>query len=245
MAEDELQGVEEYEAQLQDIEALLQDDPNDEGLLKLRDDLTELISLTTGVAPAPTAASAASDPVVEQVEAQQQESSASSSSHGAAFLSKDAAEASMSVSEVPSEAAVNDEEGDGVNVPIVTVNGKKKGKKGASASSLLSTGETTFRVPDHLVPLDSDTDAERNRKRRSIKTLKSKFRSKKKEADSQQKQKSWQDFAKKKRPKAKSMFATQDGIHARVGVISSGTTTTTDQDNRKTEYSERKRHKQS
>eukprot|EP00978_Attheya_sp_CCMP212_P018681 scaffold51595_cov58-Attheya_sp.AAC.3 len=95
MAEDELQGAEEYQAQLQDIEALLQDDPNDEGLLKLRDDLTELISLTTGAAPAAAAASA--DPVVEQVEAQQQESA--SSSHGAAFLSKDAAEASMSVSE--------------------------------------------------------------------------------------------------------------------------------------------------
>jgi len=93
-----------------------------------------------------------------------------------------------------------------------------------------------FEIPQHLLPLSSDTEAERTRKRRTIKALKSKFRSKQKSAETEVKQKSWQDFMSKGKKKkggviggpvvgsstGRSIFATEDGINAKVGVISGG-----------------------
>jgi survival-of-motor-neuron-related-splicing factor 30 len=91
-----------------------------------------------------------------------------------------------------------------------------------------------FEVPAHLVPLETDTEAEKNKKRRAIKTLKSKWREKKKEFESSKKQQTWQNFQQKKKRKDKSIFATQDGDHAKTGVISGGSMT---------EFGPRKRYK--
>lgn len=106
-----------------------------------------------------------------------------------------------------------------------------------------NTVPSTFEIPTHLVPLESDTEAERNKKRRAIKTLKSKWRERLKESTTTKKQKSWQDFVgkgKKKRKKGVSnvggsIFKTEDGVNARVGVIGSGKSMT--------EFGERKRFK--
>ena len=67
-----------------------------------------------------------------------------------------------------------------------------------------------FQVPQHLIPLETDTPAERNRKRRAIKALKSKHKEEQKEIVAEKKQKSWQSFAKKK-VKSKNIFSTKDG----------------------------------
>jgi len=89
-----------------------------------------------------------------------------------------------------------------------------------------------FEIPSHLLPLPTDTDVDRSRKRRTIKALKSKFRSRQKSAESEVKQKSWQDFMNKANKGrggyissfgTKSIFATGDGINAKVGVVSNGT----------------------
>ena len=94
----------------------------------------------------------------------------------------------------------------------VPAEGKKKKKKKLK----------DFVLPDHLIPLDTDTEAERNKKRRTAKALKSKWREQKKQIESEQKQKSWQSFQKKtkKRGKDESIFSTQEGVADRVGVIS-------------------------
>lgn len=80
-----------------------------------------------------------------------------------------------------------------------------------------------FEVPVHLVPLESDSEAEKNRKRRAIKALKSKFREEKKTVDIDKKKNSWQSFQKKTKGKIKekSIFSTSDG-DGKVGVSSSG-----------------------
>lgn len=93
-----------------------------------------------------------------------------------------------------------------------------------------------FEVPAHLVPMETDTEAEKNKKRRAIKTLKSKWREKKKEFESSKKQQTWQNFQQKKKRKDKSIFATQDGDNAKTGVISGGSMT---------EFGAKKRYKHS
>ena len=116
---------------------------------------------------------------------------------------------------------------------------KKKSKKDAPPSE--------FEIPTHLQPLPSDTDAERKKKTRAIKALKSKHREKTKEAETAQKQKSWKDFVsggeKKKKRKGVtsgegSIFATEDGVNARTGVIGGGGGRGT-----VSEFGDRKRHK--
>jgi survival-of-motor-neuron-related-splicing factor 30 len=91
-----------------------------------------------------------------------------------------------------------------------------------------------FDVPKHLIIIDTDTEAEKNRKKRAVKALKSKWREQKKQAESEKKQKSWQNFSKKK-VKSKSIFSTSDSTDAKVGVVSVSRTLT--------DQGERKRHK--
>jgi hypothetical protein len=93
-----------------------------------------------------------------------------------------------------------------------------------------------FEIPAHLLPNENDSEAEKNKKWRAIKALKSKWREKRKEFDSSKKQQTWQNFQQKKKQKDKSIFATQDGENAKTGVISGGIMT---------EFGARKRHKHS
>lgn len=79
-----------------------------------------------------------------------------------------------------------------------------------------------FEIPEHLLPLESDTEAQRNKKKRTIKSLKSKHKAAQKEYESNQKQNAWLDFSKKKRKKGRSggesIFKTTEG-GGKVGVI--------------------------
>ena len=79
-----------------------------------------------------------------------------------------------------------------------------------------------FEIPEHLLPLESDTEAQRNKKKRTVKTLKSKHNAAQKEYESSKKQSAWLDFSKKKRKKGKtagdSIFKTADG-DGKVGVV--------------------------
>jgi len=103
---------------------------------------------------------------------------------------------------------------------------KKKKKKKKSDDAVL---EATFELPSHLVPLESDTSAQKLKKQRTAKALKSKFRAKQKEAEHSKRQSSWQSFASKAGGKKRkggvgggSIFSTEEGVNARVGVISGG-----------------------
>lgn len=102
-------------------------------------------------------------------------------------------------------------------------NEKKKKKKKKKSEDLLST---TFELPNHLIPLDSDTPAQKQKKHRAGKTLKSKFRSQQKEVEHAKRANDWKSFSsktsKKKKVSGKSIFSTEEGVNAKVGVISGG-----------------------
>ena len=105
---------------------------------------------------------------------------------------------------------------------------KQKKKKQKSDDAVLSA---KFELPSHLVPLESDTPAQKLKKQRTAKALKSKFREKQKEAEHSKRQHDWKSFATKATGGKKrtgvvvgsgSIFSTEEGVNARVGVISGG-----------------------
>jgi hypothetical protein len=95
---------------------------------------------------------------------------------------------------------------------------KKKKKKKKSESQ-----PQTFELPNHLIPLESDTPAQKLKKQRAAKSLKSKFRAKQKEVEATKKANDWKSFATKTKKKVgSSIFSTEEGVNARVGVVSGG-----------------------
>eukprot|EP00594_Rhizosolenia_setigera_P002170 CAMPEP_0178949636 /NCGR_PEP_ID=MMETSP0789-20121207/6170_1 /TAXON_ID=3005 /ORGANISM="Rhizosolenia setigera, Strain CCMP 1694" /LENGTH=230 /DNA_ID=CAMNT_0020630199 /DNA_START=31 /DNA_END=723 /DNA_ORIENTATION=- len=227
------ESIEEYNAQLAEVNEMLESDPNDESLLQIKADLLQLIAETTS-APAPAPADEGGDPV----KINSSVADAKVSGSNAAYDSKnsEASEENNSVSKI-----------DASNSTSTSQATKKSSETKSSKKS--STNKKTmgeFEIPSHLVPLESDTEGERNKKRRAIKALKSKWRLKKKEFEGNQKQKSWQDFASKSKKKKRkgggggaapsnSIFRTEEGVNSRVGVIGSGKSMT--------EFGERKRFK--
>uniref|UniRef100_A0A6U3NLR6 Uncharacterized protein n=1 Tax=Ditylum brightwellii TaxID=49249 RepID=A0A6U3NLR6_9STRA len=216
--------LEEYESQLSELNTLLEEDPNDESILQLKHDLLELIRLTkseSSSSSTTTEAVAATTEVTTEEDPKEEEDVLQ-----------------MNEDSSPEEAVVSNTE-----TTTSTAKTTKKSIKKKSKTSKHTTLPTTFEVPTHLIPLDSDTAAEKNRKRRTIKALKSKFKARQKTIVTEEKQKSWHDFMKKssvekKTKKKKSIFATEEGVHAKVGVISGG-----GEARRVTEFGERKRHK--
>jgi survival-of-motor-neuron-related-splicing factor 30 len=107
---------------------------------------------------------------------------------------------------------------------------EKKSKKKKKVADNDNAAEAVFELPSHLVPLESDTPAQRLKKQRTAKALKSKFREKQKEAEHAKRQNDWKSFASKAAGGKKrkggggntSIFSTEDGVNARVGVISGG-----------------------
>jgi survival of motor neuron-related-splicing factor 30 len=198
----------EYESQLADVDALLQSSPNDESLLSLKKDLMELISITKQQAqPSNTNGfdQALQDAVGNSVGQEKPEAAAPApAANGSA--------APASFEDTLQQAAIDAS----LMIPamIETTTFAATAKDAPKKKSSKVKGD--FQVPAHLVPVDTDTTAERNRKRRALKALKSKWREGQKEAESAQKQKSWQNFQKKKKLKTTSMFQTSD---AAVGVV--------------------------
>jgi survival-of-motor-neuron-related-splicing factor 30 len=240
--------IQEYESQLSDVEALLQATPDDPSLVSLKTDLVELINITRQQAPA-----VANDATTTAI-------SIHSTTAGAAGVTTQSLD-SVNVFDRALEAAVgksigreeqeaednntneniksfaetmmeasNDADAEQAAVPhsidtltAVSEPAKKKQK----------TFKAEFEVPQHLIPLETDTEAERNKKQRALKALKSKWRESKKEMESANKQKSWQSFQKKAKVKSTSIFKTGESA---VGVVSAAGRQLTD-------YASRSRHK--
>lgn len=96
----------------------------------------------------------------------------------------------------------------------------------ASKKKSTTTISETFQVPSHLIPLESDTAAEQNRKRRTIKALKRQHKEKVKEVHATSKQQSWQQFSnkvsnKKGTTKTSSIWRTSETRG--VGIVSAAT----------------------
>lgn len=248
-----LEQIAEYESQLAGIEGLLEESPGDESLLELKRDMEELLALSraAGVAAGASGGGGANDD--DDDDGEHEDDDDEHEEEGDAALSVrerfvNALWAAPVAAEAEAEAAAQagvargalafpDEEAEGGdNAPD---GGGKKKPGGARKEKIRD-----FVLPPHLVPNETDTEAERNKKRRAAKALKNKWRLKKKEAESANRQKSWQSFQKKTGKRdasaagagAGSIFATKEGVADRVGVVST---------KQLTEFDARKRHKHS
>lgn len=241
-------------SQLAEIDALIADSPDDPSLLALKEDLLQLIALEEQAAdqdqPAPIDAAAPAD---DSASASPSQPSSSDYTAKGAFTehsssreaiaeapelsafqpvaSRSAAASSSSQLAVQSgeaAAAAAQPNDDTANTTTNTPEqSEKKRKKKKKAESDIS--EAKFELPSHLVPLESDSQAQKLKKQRTAKALKSKFREKQKEMVAAKKQNDWKSFAMKKGGKKKaasggggSIFSTEEGVNARVGVISGG-----------------------
>lgn len=235
--------IAEYESQLAEVETLLQASPEDASLLSLKSDLRELLEITKGQQSAGAAAAAPGGQEEESkpssttanvfdqalqaavgtsvgAEGSQLEEGAAAA---AAASAAPAAATNTFADTVQEAAAAAAAAASAAGIPtsidtsVTAANSKDVPKKRASK---INKVKAEFQVPPHLIPLDTDSAAERNKKRRALKALKSKWRESKKEAESAQKQKSWQSFQKKKKLKTKSsMFSTTATGDAAVGVV--------------------------
>jgi survival-of-motor-neuron-related-splicing factor 30 len=208
-----MEQLAEYESQLIDVEALLRATPEDASLLSLRSDLLELINITKQSSSAqPRHPSTTSVDVFDKAlqDAVGTSVGADTFDAAASTTTADVADISRNFADTVEEAAIA-----AAGMPAVTATGvsKEVPKKKSKSSN------KEFEVPRHLIPLDTDSAAERSKKRRAIKALKSKWRESQKEAESAQKQKSWQSFQKKKKLKTNSMFSTTTAGDAAVGVV--------------------------
>ncbi len=223
-------SLEEYQSQLSDIELLLAESPDDESLLKLKTDLEELIELTKDEQGSADA-NADEDGALEDTGNSAQISSSAQQEDGEKGSNQETD--SRAVASEPAPAVVGSE---ATSTSATSTNESSSLPSSSAAAATATKSKTSikkskkilskpFEIPNHLIPLDSDTDAERKRKKRTIRALKAQYKSTQKTVESEVKQQSWQDFNKKTKKKRKggaggSIFQTEDGIGARVGVIS-------------------------
>lgn len=202
-------SLEEYHAQLADVEALISEAPEDESFLKLRDDLLELIALTK-------------QEQENQKQAQEEQTvSAALLKNGHAFESL--TDPLLTQSIVVHDANEQQEEKSPADTPVPVAVAKLDKK-------IKQKIKKPFEIPEHLVPLESDTEVQRNKKKRAIKALKSKHKAAQKEYESTVKQSAWLDFSQKKRKKGKapgeSIFKTSD-VGGKVGVVTASSNAAT------------------
>jgi survival-of-motor-neuron-related-splicing factor 30 len=178
------QQLREYESQLADVVELLRANPDDAALLSLKSDLEELIAITR-----PSTHLPADDEVYDSANLP--------GPYGQSASSPEVADSpnDEELAENGQSTAAPARQRDASEPP------KKKARKAASKE---------FEVPKHLVPLDTDTEAEATRKRRAVKALKSRWRERRKEEETDKKKSSWQSFQKKNKTTS-SMFSTVEG----------------------------------
>jgi survival of motor neuron-related-splicing factor 30 len=229
--------IQEYKSQLSDVESLLQATPDDPSLLSLKTDLIDLINITRQQEETPLPSTAAVLAVAPETitngagsvnvfDRALEAAVGKSVGREEQDLEVGTSENMKSFAETIIDAS-NDADQSTVPHSIDTVTASEPAKKKQKIF------KAEFEVPQHLIPLETDTEAERNKKQRSLKALKSKWRESKKEMESTNKQKSWQSFQKKTKVKSTSIFKTGDSA---VGVVSAAGRQLTD-------YASRSRHK--
>ena len=240
-------------SQLEEIDALIAASPDDPALQQLREDLLQLIALeeqeaSTEQVVVEQPSSDVVNNVQTQTSSQQEEEESSSVDYAAQGTFR---EQQQSIADAPNlgsfqpvhssstasdgnekSSAVANLKDDTANTTdatntATTTSPEKRQKKKKKKSKDDAVLDAKFELPSHLVPLDSDTEAQRQKKARTAKALKSKFRNKQKEAQHRRKQNDWQSFAKSSKRKkggmgGSSIFSIDEGVNGRVGVVSGG-----------------------
>ena len=240
------------QSQLAEVDALIAASPDEPSLLQLREDLLQLIALEEQEKSNNEAVAAAPTKQQQQILAQQDTESSEQQHSSSEFYTAQSTftdnigTTSNSLAEAPDlgsfqpvvkstpaiapqanlKSAEDNDDNNKASASTTassaaqqTEKKKKKKKKSEDASS----STATFELPNHLIPLDSDTDAQRQKKQRAAKSLKSKFRAKQKEKEQAKRANDWKSFAsktsKKKKVGGKSIFSTEEGVNAKVGVM--------------------------
>jgi hypothetical protein len=201
-------SLEETQKQLADVMELLRESPDDESLLSLKIDLEELIRLCA---------------VEEDNQTNVPKPQSSPTAAISVAAAMDAA-ADKALSEAIGFDDFDAEAGEKHRLSDTAITMPSTEEMASQQNSKKQKLSETFEVPAHLVVTDADNDAEKNKKWRKIKKLKSQYKAAKNENESQQKQKTWQSFQKKKtgsKIKETSMFSTSDDAGVKVGVVSS------------------------
>ncbi|KAL7547877.1 hypothetical protein ACHAWF_011147 [Thalassiosira exigua] len=238
-------------SQLAEVDALIAASPGDPSLQQLREDLLQLIALeeqeSAGLAQPGAGEIAENEPPISEATTAEEkytaqgtfmehvvskEAVAEAPDIGAfqpvvysSNNNKNAVKSQTEGGDAGAEASGNlkDDSADANATTTQPPEKKKKKKKKKADDALL---EAKFELPSHLVPLESDTAAQKLKKQRTAKALKSKFRAKQKEAEHAKRQNDWKSFAGGKKRKggvgSGSIFSTEEGVNARVGVISGG-----------------------
>mmetsp|Transcript_11596 Transcript_11596/g.16661 ORF Transcript_11596/g.16661 Transcript_11596/m.16661 type:complete len:233 (-) Transcript_11596:1572-2270(-) len=212
MVKDSSSILQEYGDQLIQIQKLLAEDPNNEEYLQLQKDLIELITITTKERSSVSEASI-SDSTVGKCGEEKNRSAEEEEEKKTEMvfpLSK-SSQCHTALEVLPSEDST---------IAVSTDDNKASKKKPTTTIS------ENFQVPSHLIPLESDTAAEQNRKRRTIKALKRQHKEKVKEVHATSKQQSWQQFSnkvsnKKGTTKTSSIWRTSETRG--VGIVSAAT----------------------
>jgi survival-of-motor-neuron-related-splicing factor 30 len=209
MFDSDVNILQEYSDQLNQIQDLLREDPTNAEFLQLKKDLIELISLTTHQEQLKSVSSGllvlgASTGAPHSGSNEQEE--------------KEPVRKGIEVIYSPSENLDHDDltnekkKSEETTFPLSKKSTSAKGNV-AEPTEVATTATSkrkepaniseTFQVPSHLIPLESDTAAEQNRKRRTIKALKRQHKEKVKELHAASKQQSWQQFSSKAMKKIK------------------------------------------
>ena len=240
----------ELEAQLVDVEALLEASPEDESLLQLKSDLLELVAMTQTEGEDgqddngdddndddnKAEAEPAQETTIAGIPAESETAVvADENDRNEQEEEEDEEETAAATTKTTIETNENDER---PTMDTTETTHAMPFSTDAAKPSLTKKKKLKkvkdFEIPTHLQAVEGDSEAERNKKRRAVKRLKNEWRAKKKEFESEKKQQSWQNFNKKKKRKDKSIFATAEGAKGKVGVVSGGSMT---------EFGARKRHK--
>jgi survival-of-motor-neuron-related-splicing factor 30 len=237
-----------YQEQFEQVEAALKQMPTSEELLKVKEDLVEVINLTNNLlrlksktigaaaAPATVPTSTKVTNVVAKKQAQTEESSFKVGDYCRAIWPEDGNWYDAVIDSAPT--ADNDkyqvtyvDYGNSSLVsldqlaPQDTAKQNKRAHEAVEEENEDSLKE--FEIPKSLKILPTDSESVRNMKRKKIKAIKSQFRQKKQEAERSNKKSAWQMFTSSgsstKGPsslsKSKgSIFRSPDSVEGRVGV---------------------------
>lgn len=238
MSENPERELEEYREQLVLVEEALREDPTNEEMLALQKELNDVIALTNDVIAAK-----------QQEEQQQQRAAAQVPGDGAIFSPAISTTATMTTDRLrvggecealhPKErrwynAVIRSATQDGYLVefgareqPVFLEKGSVRpvGAGSAAAAAEMekrrkeAAEEVPTEIPKWLRIKPTDSEKEKQRKKKRIKTIKNQMRVKKIDEDFDKKRLSWQSFCKKKGNSHESMFKTTGG---KVGVVGGG-----------------------
>jgi survival-of-motor-neuron-related-splicing factor 30 len=216
MADNEIASPEqiaEYESQLANINELLEASPNDESLLALKRDMEELLELSRATCVTAAVGFSGDAAAVESTETPSSLDDLPLPEPPTTNNNVTDIDLAVQAGSLTGAASLPDTDG-GYDHHIDNHHSISKSSKSTKIEKIQE-----FVLPPHLVLKDTDTEAERNKKRRAAKVLKNKWRMKKKEVESNNKQKSWQSFQKKTAGKrgpikddsgSSSIFSTKD-----------------------------------